>query len=200
MPRVPTLRLGARAPLTEVEGPGLRYALWVQGCGLRCPGCCNPHFFSSSGGAEVAVDALLREVDDVRARIEGITLLGGEPFEQAAPLVHLARGVRARGLSVMAFSGYSLEDLRAMPGSAVRDLLAQVDVLVDGRYDAARPERRRRWAGSENQRFHYLTVRYTPAIEEPGEDEPLRGVEVRVGVEGGVVVNGWPAMLPAGRL
>ena len=75
-------------------------------------------------------------------------------------------------------------------------MLAATDVLVDGRYEAARPETTRLWAGSTNQRFHYLTDRYSPSIERPGEGTALRSVEVRLDPEGRLSLNGWPAIAP----
>jgi anaerobic ribonucleoside-triphosphate reductase activating protein len=186
------LRVGARVPVTRVEGPGARYALWVQGCSIRCPGCCNPHLFDAALGSVVSVEALLAEVAAARPAIEGLTLLGGEPFDQAAGAGRLAAGTQALGLSVMTFTGYTLEELRARSDPATETLLRATDVLVDGRYDTARPERRRRWVGSENQRFHYLTSRYSPEIELPAAGEPLREVEVRIDAEGRVHGNGWP--------
>ena len=191
------LRVGARVPVTRVEGPGARYALWVQGCSIRCPGCCNPHLFDAALGSAVPVDALLAEVAVARPAIEGLTLLGGEPFDQAAAVARLAAGTRALGLSVMTFTGYTLEELRARADAAVDALLLATDVLVDGRYEAARPERRRLWAGSENQRFHYLSDRYSPEIEVPPAGQPLRAVEIRIETDGRVRGNGWP-IWPAG--
>lgn len=191
-----TLRVGARVAVTRAEGPGARYALWLQGCSIRCPGCCNPHLFDGEGGSVVEVPALLEEVKAVRHEIEGVTLLGGEPFEQAEDLHPFARGVLELGLSLVVFSGYTLEELRTQGASrpAVLDLLSAIDVLVDGRYDAARPETERLWAGSTNQRFHYLTGRYASPIERPGPDEALRAMEVRIGSDGRVTANGWPAL------
>ncbi len=184
------LRCGARLPVTRSEGPGARFALWLQGCSLGCPGCCNPHLFDPAGGTEVDVEVLCAEVLAVGSAIEGLTLLGGEPFEQAEPAAELARRVRAHGLSVVVFSGYTREELEARPDA--RGLLAATDLLVDGRFDARRPERARRWVGSTNQRFHYLTARYGPEIERPGPGEPLRSVEVHVDAEGRVQLSGWP--------
>jgi anaerobic ribonucleoside-triphosphate reductase activating protein len=186
------LRVGARVPVTEVEGPGARYALWVAGCSIRCPGCCNPHLFEAAGGELLPVRRLLEEVRAAAPRIEGLTLLGGEPFEQAASLAALARGARALGLSVMTFTGYTLDALRARRDGATDELLAATDVLVDGPYLAHRPEPRRRWAGSENQRFHYLTDRYDARIERPADGAPLRGVELHIRADGRVLMNGWP--------
>jgi anaerobic ribonucleoside-triphosphate reductase activating protein len=186
------VRVGARTPVTRVEGPGARYALWAQGCSIRCPGCCNPHLFAAAGGEVVAVEALLAEIRAARPAIEGVTFLGGEPFDQAAGLARVAKGSRRLGLSVMVFSGYTLEELRARADDGVAALLRVTDVLVDGRYDAALPERNRLWAGSANQRFHYLTDRYGPRIERPVDGAPLREAEVTVEADGRIRLNGWP--------
>ena len=188
------LRVGARVPVTRAEGPGARYALWLQGCGIRCAGCCNPHLFDPKGGERVDPAVLLAEMAAVRGEIEGVTLLGGEPMDQAGALVPLLQGAHGLGLSVMLFSGFTLGELRARADPAVRDVLALVDVLVDGRYDASRPEPDRSWAGSTNQRFHYLTDRYSPAIERPATGAPLRTVEVRIGLDGRLSANGWPVV------
>jgi len=186
------LRVGARVSVTRVEGPGARYALWVQGCSIRCPGCCNPHLFDPGLGSIVPVATLLAEVQQARPAIEGLTVLGGEPFDQAAAVARLAAGTRALGLSVMVFTGYTLEEMRARGDDAGAALLRAVDVVVDGPYQAARPERRRRWVGSENQRFHYLTARYSPEIERAPAGAPLREVEVRIDPDGLIRSNGWP--------
>lgn len=188
------LRVGARVPVTRAEGPGARYALWLQGCSIQCPGCCNPHLFDASGGDRVSPSLLVAEMASVRSEIEGMTLLGGEPMDQAEALLPLLHGARSLGLSVLVFSGFTLDELRERSEPAVRDVLAAVDVLVDGRYDAAWPETERLWAGSTNQRFHYFTPRYSPTIERPAAGEPLRTVEVRLGVDGRWSANGWPVI------
>src|SRR6476660_3545738 len=90
---------------TEAEGPGVRFALWFQGCPLRCPGCCNPEMLPFEGGTPMTVAEVLRQLDAARpAGVEGVTLLGGEPLAHAAGAAVLAREVRARGLSVMVCS------------------------------------------------------------------------------------------------
>jgi anaerobic ribonucleoside-triphosphate reductase activating protein len=186
------LRVGARVSVTRVEGPGARTAVWVQGCSIRCPGCCNPHLFDPGLGSIVPVATLLAEVEEARPAIEGLTVLGGEPFDQAAAVARLAAGTRALGLSVMVFTGYTGEELRARDDPAIAALMSAADVVVDGRYEAARPETRRRWVGSENQRFHYLTGRYSPEIERAPAAAPLREVEVRIDPDGHIRSNGWP--------
>src|SRR3979409_584909 len=105
------LRVAQTVPCTEAEGPGRRFAVWLQGCPLRCPGCCNPQMLPFEGGEEVLVCDLGARARDVADRegVEGITLLGGEPTAQARGASALARGVRRSGLSVMVFSGFTLE-------------------------------------------------------------------------------------------
>ena len=182
-------------PRTEAEGPGERYAVWVQGCPLRCPGCCNPEFleFAATSAQRRRAADLVEEA--CAAGVEGISLLGGEPFAQAQGLAALAEGVRARGLSVMIFSGYTLAELQAQGPAAAR-LLAAADLLVDGRFEARARSHSRRFIGSDNQVLHFLTPRYQP------DDPRLRGgntLELRL--RGGeLTLNGWPVLGPRTRL
>src|SRR3954471_21397471 len=122
-------------PVTEAEGPGIRFALWFQGCPLRCPGCCNPEFIPFAGGETMPLADVLTMLDDAVADgVEGITLLGGEPLAHAVPAAALAAAARDGGLTVMVFTGYTLEEARAQNNPAVDDLLARTDILVDGPY------------------------------------------------------------------
>ena len=176
--------------------PGERFALWVQGCTILCPGCCNPQFFEREGGREIEVSALVDQLTALGGRVEGLTLLGGEPFEQAGPLSMLARAAQGLGLSVMTFTGSTMEELRDRGGSGepgVAALLAATDLLVDGRYQVALPEGERRWAGSTNQRFHFLTSRYAPGIELAIDGQPVRTVEITL-AGGKLRANGWPVV------
>lgn len=181
-----TLRVAMTVPRTEAEGPGVRYALWVQGCTLRCAGCCNPGFLPEQGGTERTVDDLVREIANTPG--EGISLLGGEPFQQAFGLAELALHVKEMGKSVMVYTGYTLEELRARNDHGVNALLVATDLLVDGRYDQTKRTTGRRWVGSSNQRMHFLTGRYEetdPCFSEPNTVE----LRLRKGV---FELNGWP--------
>jgi anaerobic ribonucleoside-triphosphate reductase activating protein len=185
------LRVATIVDDTRAEGPGRRWALWVQGCSIRCAGCCNPEMFDDRRGREAPHEELAARIAAARAAgAEGISLLGGEPFEQAGALAELARHARSLGMTVMVFSGYTLAALRARPEAAA--LLALTDLLVDGPYDQARPEPRppvgRRWIGSANQEMHYLSAAYAP------DDPQMRAantIEIRVS-KAGVLINGWP--------
>jgi anaerobic ribonucleoside-triphosphate reductase activating protein len=168
-------RVHAIEPRSRANGPGTRFVVWLQGCTLGCPGCFNPSTHPT-GGREVDVTTL--DLGDV----DGLSLSGGEPMQQPEAALALLDRARAGGLSTLMFSGYTLEEIRALPlGSEV---LARLDVLVDGRYVAA--ERLATGLrGSANQRIHLLTARYTLADV---ESTPV--AEVRIGPTGEVVLTG----------
>jgi anaerobic ribonucleoside-triphosphate reductase activating protein len=145
-------------------------------------------------GGEAMAPASLAE-RALAAGVEGVTLLGGEPFAQADPAAQLCEAVRRNGLSVMVFSGFTVEEVRAREDAGAARLLAACDLLVDGRYQREQPDTGRRWIGSRNQRMHFLTDRYDP-------DDPIfrssNTVEIRL--RGGeLTVNGWPALAAALR-
>jgi anaerobic ribonucleoside-triphosphate reductase activating protein len=196
MPSELVLQIAQIVHCTEAEGPGRRFAVWLQGCPLRCPGCCNPEMLPFEGGTAIPLGTLVGQIEEsVRSQgVEGITLLGGEPLAHAAGAAALARSVRQRGLTVMVFSGYTLEEARRLPDPAVADLLGLTDILVDGPYLREQPETRRRWIGSANQRIHFLSDRYRaddPRWLLPNTLEiRLRGPEL--------TVNGFPARSAVG--
>jgi anaerobic ribonucleoside-triphosphate reductase activating protein len=151
------LRLHALVPRSRANGPGLRTALWVQGCTLGCPGCCNPGTHAGTGGFVRSVREL---ADAIRttAGIEGVTLSGGEPFEQAPALLALLERLRATTtLSLLVFSGYTRAEIEAQPLGP--PILALIDVLIAGRFDRARPIGHGLLA-SGNQRVWLLSDRY----------------------------------------
>lgn len=184
------LRIDRVVPATTAEGPGLRTAVWVQGCSIRCHGCFNPHLWTAEGGVPTSARALVGVA--LASGAEGITLLGGEPFEQAPAAAAFAAAARAEGLSVMTFTGHVLEHLHdaAQHGEpGVEDLLEQTDLLVDGPFLAGSLDTARPWVGSTNQRFHALTDRYAALVTRL-EELPDR-LEVTVSADGTVAVNGW---------
>ncbi len=190
------LQIAQIVPCTEAEGPGRRFALWFQGCPLRCPGCCNPEMLPFTGGTTIPLSDVLTQIEAAAREhhIEGITLLGGEPLAHAAGAAALARAVHLRSLTVMVFSGYTVEEAQQLPDPAVAALLAHTDILVDGPYLREQPETRRRWIGSANQRIHFLSDHYDAADPRwllPNTLEiRLRGTEL--------TVNGFPARSAVG--
>jgi anaerobic ribonucleoside-triphosphate reductase activating protein len=143
---------------TESEGPGVRTAIWLQGCSIGCHGCINPHLWSFQGGHDVDIEHLADEI--LGLDVEGITLLGGEPFDQSTECYELSKRVRDGGKGVITFSGYTYEKLLKEERSDWVNLLSVTDLLVDGPYESELPEKNRAWVGSTNQRFLNLTNRY----------------------------------------
>ncbi|HAS6670142.1 TPA: radical SAM protein [Vibrio parahaemolyticus] len=186
------LNLASRLPFTEAEGPGRRAALWVQGCNKRCHGCCNPGYLQLVERDLVSAESVLEWLENAHQTfdLEGVTFLGGEPMLQAQGLAFVAQGAQSLGLSVMVFSGYTLKELDELCLPGTDRLLKYTDVLVDGPYDSDLPDNSRRWAGSLNQKFNYLTGRYDMSIESSGKVE--RNLEVRLRADGSLFINGWP--------
>jgi anaerobic ribonucleoside-triphosphate reductase activating protein len=143
------------------------------------------------GGTAVAVSELATQIFAAKRdhAIEGISLLGGEPFAQAAGAADLATIVREAGLGVMIYSGFTLSELRERREADSDRLLAATDLLVDGPYIREQPETRRRWIGSANQQVHFLSDRNDPT--DPAWILP-NTLEIRLlGSE--LTVNGFPA-------
>ena len=190
----PLLRVAQVIERTEAEGPGVRFAVWTQGCSLRCPGCCNPEMFPASGGT-LEVPLTLAERAARTLGVEGISLLGGEPFEQAEACAALASGARDSGLSVMVFSGHTLAELEAQAAGGrpgVRELLSACDLLVDGRFEKEQLDGSRRWIGSRNQVLHVFGDRYR--ADDPRFAAP-QTAEIRF-EDGVLTMNGWPPLVP----
>lgn len=195
--RIPVVRL---IPLTWAEGPGPRAALWVQGCTLRCANCCNAalQLFPGQAGAldpEWLTPAEVLSRLDL-SRIEGLTLLGGEPMAHAPSLLPLARLAAGKGLTVMTFTGYPLEHLLRSGTPEQLDLLDSTDLLVDGPYLPSQHDASgRRWVGSRNQKVRALTDAYRARLEDGSLLRGKQTVEIRLTKEG-YSINGWPALSP----
>ena len=135
-----------------VDGPGLRFTIFTQGCPHHCPGCHNPDTHDPQGGQEVSVEDLI-DMMGKNPLIEGLTLSGGEPFAQAADCVRLAEAAHAVGWTVWTYSGYTFEHILASQDPGWQELLRQTDVLVDGPFIQKEKSYELRFRGSRNQRL-----------------------------------------------
>ena len=172
-------------PLTEVEGPNKRFCLWVQGCKKHCVGCWAKETWKFGVGTDYSVEKLTELITNQK-EIEGVTFLGGEPFEQAEPLSRFAQNVKKLGLSVVCFTGYTIEELRAKNSQAVNKLLENIDLLVDGGFEKDNFDLSRPWVGSSNQRYIFLTDFYSPEEIKKYKNK----VEVRISEGGKVEIKG----------
>lgn len=199
------LRLGH--PLTSLRpaltnGPGWRIGLWVQGCRLRCTrSCLNPHLLDPEAGLAFDPELVARAVVDVAGsapvRVEGLTVLGGEPTEQAAALLPLLDAVRASGMTVMIYSGHRHEDLR---DPDVMALLARTDLLVDGPFRESEYDEHLVWRGSANQRLLRLTDAYSEADLDHAMTAQRKAFSIQVRPDGAMSVSGLQERAGAGRI
>lgn len=172
---------------SEVNGPGCRAVVWVQGCLRECPGCFNPDSWSFDLNQLISVDALVQKILD-NPNNEGVTFSGGEPFWQAPALAELARKVKAFGLSVMSFTGFTLEQLQSEYAPAgAQALLEQLDILIDGPYVQSlaihRPDSP---VSSSNQRVHIFNPAFRDRITWASDQ-----IEIHVLKDGSRIVTGY---------
>lgn len=147
-----SIRLFGTAPDSIVDGPGLRFSVFVQGCSHGCPGCHNPESQPAGGGTVERIDALVERICANRL-VRDVTISGGEPFEQAAACAELARQLKELGFGIWTYTGYRYEDLLARGDAATDALLACTDVLVDGPFVQSLHSYLLKWCGSSNQRL-----------------------------------------------
>jgi anaerobic ribonucleoside-triphosphate reductase activating protein len=177
-----TLRVSSVMKHSSIYGPGSRYVIWVQGCSLGCVGCWNQELWPADGGSEIRVDELISNITQVDG-IEGVTILGGEPLEQAASMLELVRGVRSLGLTVMLYSGYEESELDTIQTACVESS----DIVILGRYVAALRDTSLRWRGSSNQEVRLVSEAYVGLkIEEANE------VEITISPDGRISMVGYP--------
>ncbi|MBT9168183.1 MAG: Anaerobic ribonucleoside-triphosphate reductase-activating protein [Syntrophomonadaceae bacterium] len=148
------LKLAGLKHYSVVDGPGIRTAVFLQGCPHLCPGCHNPQTQDFAGGRWLDVTKLAAEIGADRG-VRGVTFSGGEPFAQAEPLVMLAEILKKADYQLMIYSGYTYEQLKekAVTDKATAALLAAGDLLVDGPFLLAERDISLTYRGSRNQRI-----------------------------------------------
>ena len=161
-------KIAGIVPESIVDGEGLRFAIFVQGCLHHCKGCQNPHTWDFGRGRFADTDAI---IDQFRANelLDGITLTGGEPFMQPDACLALAKAAKKAGLNVWCYTGYTLEEIKAEALRSTKELLRNIDVLVDGRFIEEKKSLDLRFRGSSNQRIIRLDHGRVVSIE--GGDE-----------------------------
>lgn len=148
------LRIAGYTKESVVDGPGIRFVVYAQGCPHRCEGCHNPETWDSMGGKEISEDALLALIRET-GLLRGVTFSGGEPFSQAAAFASLADRIKLLGLDIITYTGYTFEEILEMSKSDqnIKQLLERSNFLVDGRYLASERDLSLPFRGSRNQRF-----------------------------------------------
>ncbi|MBX4261306.1 radical SAM protein [Clostridium estertheticum] len=182
------IRINRIVKFTTVEGFGKRYCIWVQGCSIQCNGCANKLLWSKHGGKEYETSEIINDISSQKDNIEGVTFLGGEPFEQAEALVEISKEIRKKGYSIITFTGYTYEKLCLNDDRYIRALINNTDLLIDGPFELKKTNFSRPWVGSTNQKYIFLTQRYKKY--EDKMDKIKNKFEINIQRNGQVLING----------
>jgi anaerobic ribonucleoside-triphosphate reductase activating protein len=152
---------------TKVEGPFIRSALWLQGCSILCEDCCNQHMQNFDEGTKTTIEKLYESILSAKAEnneIEGLTILGGEPLDQAKSLKKLLKTVKEKitNYGIILFTGYNWEEVQNDKEKAETAKLC--DLLIAGPYNKSLKSASRRWIGSDNQTAVFVTDRYAKSL------------------------------------
>ncbi len=148
------LRIAGIIRESIVDGPGIRFVIFAQGCTHNCPGCHNPDTHDVNGGYNVSIDTIIEEIKK-NPLLSGVTFSGGDPFLQAKSFSELAKKIHELGLNVISYTGYTIEQLinGINKNPDWKNLLLQTDTLVDGPFILDRKSLSLKFMGSSNQRI-----------------------------------------------
>ena len=145
------LRISGCVNDSIVDGPGLRFTLFTQGCPHNCPGCHNPQTHDFKGGYNASIKKIFAQIK-ANPLLSGVTFSGGEPFMQAKALVPLAKMIKEAGLELACYTGFVFEQLASDQVKGARELLNYIDVLIDGKFVLSQRSLDLAFKGSKNQR------------------------------------------------
>ena len=166
---------------TQVEGPGKRYCIIFQGCSKHCKGCWATQTWDFNGGIEASTQEIIKDILNTK-NIEGVTFLGGEPFEQYSALLELAKEIKKQGLSTICFTGKTIDEIK----QNYSDVLPFLDILIDGEFKEEEKDYSRPWVGSRNQNYHFLSDRYSQNILKEHKNK----IEINIEKNGRINLNG----------
>jgi anaerobic ribonucleoside-triphosphate reductase activating protein len=182
--KLSALNIAHIEPRSQIYAPNTHFVIWVQGCAIRCAGCWNERMWDFTRKNLIAVEDLFRQIQTVSSSIQGVAFLGGEPLDQALPLLALVKQIKAIGLGVTIYTGYELAELEAPKYQAV---LAYTDLLIAGRYDEKQRNINLRWRGSENQQILWLSAFYSDS-----QPEEANYCEIKIDQNGKITILGFP--------
>lgn len=145
------IRIAGIVKESVVDGPGVRYVVFTQGCFHNCPGCHNPETHDINGGKEMDVEDIIKDLKGNKL-LDGVTFSGGEPFLHSRQLSYIASEIKSMGLNIVAYTGYKYEELTSSDDKNIKELLNLTDILIDGRFRLDQKDISLKFRGSRNQR------------------------------------------------
>ncbi len=167
-----------------IYGPGCRFVIWTQGCSIHCKGCWNKEMWSFEIKNKISVTELVEKIKKEKANIEGVTILGGEPFDQYDELLELVKQIRQIDLSIIVYSGYTMNELEQKKQI---EILNFIDIIITGRYiETKRNITTGGLIGSSNQEIIFLSDKYSEAdISKYNESE------ISIDENGKIIIYGY---------
>ncbi len=179
------LQIANYIPISRVEGPGARFAIWVQGCTIQCKDCWNSHLWTFKGGNQYEVDNILNIILQYKEKIEGITIVGGEPLDQVESIINLIEKVQKNNLTVMLYTGYKLEEIKN--DKLKNQAFMMSDIVVYEPFISKKRNLYLKWRGSDNQKIKINNPIYKDiVIDEVNE------VEIHINDDGNINIIGFP--------
>lgn len=159
------LRVAGVVEESIVDGPGIRYVIFTQGCPHKCKGCHNPETWNVEGGYDLDLKDALKSIRS-NPLLQGVTLSGGEPILQVEKLLDFVKEVKALGKDIIVYTGYTLEHLETLKkeNRVLEEFLYTIDILVDGKYEESLKGVNLVFRGSQNQRLIKLQDYYKTGI------------------------------------
>jgi len=167
-----------------IYGPGCRFVIWTQGCSIRCKDCWNKDMWSFETKNEISTDKIFEKIINEKKYIEGITILGGEPFDQYENLLTLIKQVRKTDLSIILYTGYRLNELKDKNRTEILDY---IDIIITDRYDKNYRTENGGLIGSSNQEIIFLTNRYSEKDLSKNNE-----IEISINENGQINMYGYP--------
>lgn len=148
-----TARIAGTVKHSSVDGPGVRFTVFFQGCPHHCPGCHNPETWDPAGGEEITIEELIEHIRGTRY-LDGLTLSGGDPLLQPDAVIAAADAAHGKGLNVWCYTGWTFEEImEGRAGDRAREALEHIDVLVDSPFRIELLSKECIYRGSSNQRL-----------------------------------------------
>lgn len=163
---------------SQVQGPGKRFTVWVQGCSIHCIGCQNIDTWDPQLGTSIPVQDLVKQIK--ASKSEGLTITGGEPLDQFKATFELAKSIFAYK-NVFLCTGYKFNVV--LRNQDFHQILNYVDIVCTGPFDVSKICKSK-WKGSDNQEIKYLTEKGKKLL-----DLPVYKTEYRINKQTGDVIK-----------
>lgn len=186
-----TLRIAGTIKESIVDGPGVRYVIFTQGCPHDCKGCHNPQTHDMRGGFEVRTEWLISDIQS-NPYTDGVTISGGEPFVQPDSCAELVTKLKSEERHIVAYTGFTIEQLLASQNISIRRILANIDILIDGKFMEDKKNLTLPYRGSTNQRVIDVqkTLRQNKVVEKDLDSEDSIDIYSEVASKGKIKIEG----------